>query len=326
MEHIPVLGLILALALGLVSLALVARLPQQGAPPGVAWLPITLLLYNLWVAAFLTASYLQDHVRPQATSPLTAPLVEAWTVTLLALALAWLYAHVAQLRALLGIATTLHGSRVVRYALPGLGAVLVAGWLLSSWTANWVLFHYLVSFVGAAIFPAALVASLVFFLRSRRLEDVAWRARLSSLALAYVGLFTCLFALSVVWSRLAAASPWFPVALDAFLELLYNVVAIVWVTRLDTRLRRTHTVPTSPFAAPAPDRTQLLAGRGITRRETEIIELICLGKTNQEIADQLFISLATVKDHNYVAFQKLGVRNRTELTRLVLGTPPARPK
>jgi DNA-binding NarL/FixJ family response regulator len=80
-----------------------------------------------------------------------------------------------------------------------------------------------------------------------------------------------------------------------------------------------HTPATQEVAA-------LLATHGITKREGEIIQLICLGKTNQEIADELFISLATVKDHNYVAFQKLGVRNRTELTHRILQASLIQPK
>jgi len=55
---------------------------------------------------------------------------------------------------------------------------------------------------------------------------------------------------------------------------------------------------------------------GITRREREIIKLIQAGKTNQEIADDLFISVATVKDHNHNLFRKSGVRNRLELANL----------
>ncbi len=55
----------------------------------------------------------------------------------------------------------------------------------------------------------------------------------------------------------------------------------------------------------------------ITKREMEVIDLICQGKTNKEIADQLFISVDTVKDHNYKIFQKTGVKNRTQLVKLV---------
>lgn len=55
----------------------------------------------------------------------------------------------------------------------------------------------------------------------------------------------------------------------------------------------------------------------ITKREMEVINLICLGKTNKEIASELFISVDTVKDHNYKIFQKTGVKNRTQLVKLV---------
>ncbi len=55
----------------------------------------------------------------------------------------------------------------------------------------------------------------------------------------------------------------------------------------------------------------------ITKREMEVIELICQGKTNKEIADLLFISVDTVKDHNYKIFQKTGVKNRTQLVNFI---------
>ncbi|WP_081782530.1 response regulator transcription factor [Prolixibacter bellariivorans] len=40
--------------------------------------------------------------------------------------------------------------------------------------------------------------------------------------------------------------------------------------------------------------------------------------TNQQIADKLFISIETVKDHNSRIFLKTEVKNRTQLARLFL--------
>ena len=54
----------------------------------------------------------------------------------------------------------------------------------------------------------------------------------------------------------------------------------------------------------------------ISKREQEVILLICEGKTNKEIEDELFISLQTVKDHIYRIYQKTGVKNRVQLTNL----------
>ncbi len=56
---------------------------------------------------------------------------------------------------------------------------------------------------------------------------------------------------------------------------------------------------------------------GISKREADIMRGIYAGKTNQEIANQLFISLQTVKDHSSRIYQKTFVKNRAQLTRLI---------
>ncbi len=50
----------------------------------------------------------------------------------------------------------------------------------------------------------------------------------------------------------------------------------------------------------------------LTGREVEILRLVAAGMRNQEIADQLFISLATVKRHIANTYGKLGVSHRTQ--------------
>ena len=47
-----------------------------------------------------------------------------------------------------------------------------------------------------------------------------------------------------------------------------------------------------------------------TKRETEVLQLICLGHTNTQIAKILKISISTVKVYIASVFQKLGVNNR----------------
>lgn len=54
---------------------------------------------------------------------------------------------------------------------------------------------------------------------------------------------------------------------------------------------------------------------GMTRRQLEVISLIEKGLSNQEIADQLFISKATVKTHLHQLFRTLGVKNRVSCLR-----------
>jgi two-component system NarL family response regulator len=50
----------------------------------------------------------------------------------------------------------------------------------------------------------------------------------------------------------------------------------------------------------------------LTLREQEILSLLALGKTNQEIADQLYIAPGTVRVHIHAILQKLEARDRTQ--------------
>jgi DNA-binding NarL/FixJ family response regulator len=51
----------------------------------------------------------------------------------------------------------------------------------------------------------------------------------------------------------------------------------------------------------------------LTEREEEVLVTVARGRTNAEIADELSISLSTVKTHLASLMNKLGARNRVEL-------------
>ena len=50
----------------------------------------------------------------------------------------------------------------------------------------------------------------------------------------------------------------------------------------------------------------------LSQRELEVLALIADGLTNQQIADQLYIGISTVKKHINHIYSKLGVKNRTQ--------------
>jgi len=52
---------------------------------------------------------------------------------------------------------------------------------------------------------------------------------------------------------------------------------------------------------------------GVTEREREVLTLVGLGLSNQEIAGELVISVATAKAHVARLFAKLGARDRVQL-------------
>lgn len=54
----------------------------------------------------------------------------------------------------------------------------------------------------------------------------------------------------------------------------------------------------------------------VTRREKEVLELLADGLTNNEIAEKLFVSAATVDTHRKSLIAKLGAKNTPELIKL----------
>jgi len=56
----------------------------------------------------------------------------------------------------------------------------------------------------------------------------------------------------------------------------------------------------------------------LSDREREVLRLLALGHTNQEIAKQLFISVRTAETHRAHIMRKLGLETRAELVRYAL--------
>ena len=56
----------------------------------------------------------------------------------------------------------------------------------------------------------------------------------------------------------------------------------------------------------------------LSEREREVLRLLALGHTNQEIAKMLFISVRTAETHRAHIMQKLGLQTRAELVRHAL--------
>lgn len=50
----------------------------------------------------------------------------------------------------------------------------------------------------------------------------------------------------------------------------------------------------------------------LSQRELQVLQLVCSGKTNNEIAAELFLSVQTVKSHLKKIFEKLDVRDRAQ--------------
>ena len=92
-----------------------------------------------------------------------------------------------------------------------------------------------------------------------------------------------------------------------------------WLEQTDTDpLRKYVNHLLSYFTAGPQEKTKSLANSDkdlvepLSTREQEVLKLIALGKTNQEIAEQLVVARGTIKAHAASIYRKLDVTNRTE--------------
>ncbi len=97
-----------------------------------------------------------------------------------------------------------------------------------------------------------------------------------------------------------------------FLDFIFNAFTLFWVIRYFKYVSNGKQIA-EPNNLPE---GELVTKFQISKRELDVIHLVCSGKSNQEIADTLFISLGTVKDHLYNIYKKIGIKNRTQLAKL----------
>jgi LuxR family transcriptional regulator, maltose regulon positive regulatory protein len=78
----------------------------------------------------------------------------------------------------------------------------------------------------------------------------------------------------------------------------------------------THAIPAMQESASPTGDSSVSSGQALvehlSQRELEVLHLIALGRTNQEIAQQLIVSPGTIKAHTASIYRKLDVANRTE--------------
>jgi DNA-binding CsgD family transcriptional regulator len=91
-------------------------------------------------------------------------------------------------------------------------------------------------------------------------------------------------------------------ALEQALGIFERLGAPLWAEATSAELGRVGLRPAAPVDA-----------RGITAAEARIAELVAAGRSNREVAGELFMSPKTVEAHLSRIYRKLGVRSRAEL-------------
>jgi DNA-binding CsgD family transcriptional regulator len=101
--------------------------------------------------------------------------------------------------------------------------------------------------------------------------------------------------------------------LNFILSFAYVLPPLIYLERFFKRFYREH--PAVPVNGVNIEK--MFERFNISNREQEIIQLISKGRTNREIADMLYVSLQTVKQHTYNIYRKLKVKNRVQLSNFI---------
>ncbi|MEP2773020.1 MAG: response regulator transcription factor [Fulvivirga sp.] len=66
------------------------------------------------------------------------------------------------------------------------------------------------------------------------------------------------------------------------------------------------------------EKKEAVKNKDLTKREVEVLKEVAMGKSNQEVADTLFISIKTVETHKSHILDKLGLKNTAELVKYAI--------
>jgi DNA-binding CsgD family transcriptional regulator len=201
-----------------------------------------------------------------------------------------------------------------------LSVVLLSAYF-TSYDYNYVIGIY---FICLYIFVSSWICSL-FLIR------VQYFALIFSLAYFFMMVIAILFFLGPALDLQIFEVKHSYLKLSAIVEMIVITFAIVY--RMKTMRRKQHKMREEmnqylseiSFLSEELEKNQIgqeniFTKFNLTTRESEILDFIAEGKSNKEIAEELFISINTVKFHVKKIYEKLEVSNRREASKIIQDT------
>ena len=308
MIHASIFTLIIALAAGLTVISLSALTYVHYRTRHLLAHLYLVTSINLIVLAYVATLYFYQNMLPEVPPSISSAVDNANQVVLPGL-------QVAALASLLYLARLMLGDKITHGYFRSYGyfpaVVVLIQIVLAKWqpyVSDVPVLYLVFRAVEVVTLLGAYVILVVMSVRAPSVRPVAKGKTLR----IYAGLLLVHLTLIVLADAAELTKLINPSAhalVGAILVLSINLVPVVY--------RRVFFAP--GFGAPIGQEhvvkagTDLNAEFGISAREKEVLMLICEGRSNQEIADILYISLQTVKDHTSRIYRKTGVKNRVQL-------------
>ncbi|MFC1500726.1 response regulator transcription factor [Candidatus Zixiibacteriota bacterium] len=309
MQHLKILAYLIILIVGVSTTVRIMSVNRTETRTAFRSLPLLLILFNIIVFINLTSVY-------TCANLLVNCLLYHSTFFPVVLGSAGRSAFLMMVFAITLIGLDLknapeNASARKRVILSGI-TILPAYALLTALARTFPHIRPLV-WIDISIFFLVLFLLLYQLSRIIRFGTMLSDTRRRKMIISFGTFYFASFILFVVSSSLPGNDPFI---LNTVTLLLCNLFPLVWFNHYSPVPQ----VPPVKAMELGDLMNEICARYNISNREREVAELILQGKSNQEIQDQLYISISTVKNHNYRLFRKLGINSRGQLASMVLQT------
>lgn len=311
MTHIAIFSLILSLPLGMAAVFQVWNAYKKYNQRYFYTFAAMLLVLNASVVLNLVNNYVFANVYTRFASP-PAIIIESLYRYLSALAhIVWAYIFMVFCRKLLMKHPTLLFKRLYFGTGVPLVLALTAYFAYSLYTVE--VFPILtINYITLFLTEMVVLWTIIYLLkRNMKIEDKGKHRAIRTLGLALLAAFALVGVFSMLHGFGVVSNSALVVTAAIFLWVLYGMPVFFL-----KRFIENYHGPLEKNLSDGHRIDALFQKYNISKREQEIVNLICRGKTNKQIEDELFIALQTVKDHVSRIYQKTGVKNRVQLTNL----------
>jgi DNA-binding CsgD family transcriptional regulator len=272
-------------------------------------LTVVISLNTIWYSALLTDLF-QSNLTTNSTTNLAANIISVSIMFFIRFIFLLSFFKLFQL--LLAYKLTKRLLTALKYS----GVALVGFWLLGVLELfilkSHVLTNNLILYTDILIFFVVIIFCIYILNQVKILYTQENRKAVKLLAIIFLVPILLGFSKWLVSGMLEANSVFSQLSIPVLVFLL-NGMIIFWFVVYWKKLHALKALKGKTKLA-----EELVRRYKISKREMEVIQLITEGYTNQQIADELYISVETVKDHNSRIYLKTDVKNRTQLAKLFL--------
>ena len=300
---------ILAMSIGVIAIIITVRQYQIYRFKYLLLFSYNLILFNVISILYLPVIYLFQVLNENIYSFENLTLIIIYLTTINVAKYLWCYTYILWINCLLDKTIPRTFKAIFFIISVATIFVFIMMFFFTSIEKNIRLIQYVDKIV---IYQTTLTNyfALIGLYRKKRFLDIGKAAAIKLYSLPIIIIGGCVFLIDIIGLfRNVIYLRTISISLILFSS---NLVPLLVIKRFTRKFGSTKNTNQKHFT----HLEEMMKTYNISNREKEIITLICNGNSNRQIADQLFISIYTVKDHIHNIFQKTNVKNRVQLANL----------